>query len=80
MISLINSLCITLIFTAWVWALKQEIIGLGPDAHAVSNGAVKEKGHAQAHRPGSRRHTDNVLSDQHGKQRSNGGVPTWTIA
>ena len=25
MISLINSLCITLIFTAWVWALKQEI-------------------------------------------------------
>ena len=81
MISLINSLCITLIFTAWVWTLKQEIGSLGPVAHDAPDGAdEQEEGHAQAHHRGPVRRTDSALYDQNGKQRDKSGVATWTIA
>ncbi|MBL7077322.1 MAG: hypothetical protein ISS31_07610 [Kiritimatiellae bacterium] len=80
MIGLINSVCITLLFSAWVWTLKQDIQNLNQPAHDGPAGLNPIPEHKPtAHREPIRR-TDSVLFDQHGKARNGHGVATWTIA
>ncbi|MBT3294099.1 MAG: hypothetical protein HN919_06405 [Verrucomicrobia bacterium] len=76
MITLINAALITLIFSAWVWTLKQEIFNLGHSLQGDS--AHHEAAHNQQRGPVHR--TDSPLFDQHGKMRNKSGVATWTIA
>ncbi len=79
MIGLINSVCITLLFSFWVWTLKQDINQL---AHAGHDGSVRLTAvpeHKPVEHKGPVRRTESPLFDQHGKQRDKNGVATWTI-
>jgi hypothetical protein len=77
MISLINSVFITLLFSVWVWQLKQEIEGMRELAHGGAPGMDVQ--HAVPSHRGPVRRTDSALFDQSGKARTKEGVPTWTI-
>ena len=78
MISLVNSMCITLLFSVWIWALKQDIENLSRPAH---DGPEETKAPRQSKaNKGPVRRSDSALYDQTGKSRSKGGVATWTIA
>jgi len=79
MIGLINSLCITLLFSFWVWALKQDISQMAHLAHDGPSLTDPPERKTTAHK-GPARRTDSALYDQHGKQRNKDGVATWTIA
>lgn len=80
MIGLINSVCISLLFTAWVWTLKQDIQNLSQPAHDGPAGLTPiPEPRAVAHK-GPVRRSDTELFDQHGKHRDKQGVATWTIA
>ena len=80
MIGLINSICITLLFSFWVWTLKQDINQGSQLAHDGPTGmaAIPEQ-KPTAHK-GPIRRTESALFDQHGKQRDKSGVATLTIA
>lgn len=82
MISLINSVFITLLFSVWVWTLKQDIERLNQPASGGIAGAGGDLSHEPPTEPRkqTRLRTESPLYDQHGKRRSKDGVPTWTIA
>ncbi len=78
MIGLINSVCITLLFSFWVWSLKQDRQGQQL-AHEGPSGAGPAPEHKPAAHKGPIRRSDSALFDQHGKRRNKDGVATWTI-
>lgn len=77
MIGLINSVCITLLFSAWVWTLKQD---LNQPAHDGPAGLTPVPEDKPATHRGPIRRAEAVLFDQNGKDRDKQGVATWTIA
>lgn len=80
MIGLINSVCITLLFSFWVWTLKQHIQDLNEPAHDGPSGLTPAREHKPTEHKGPIRRTEHNLFDQDGKHRGRNGVPTWTIA
>jgi len=80
MMSLINSLFITVLFSYWVWSLKQDITSL--ESHArVTAGPTMDIPPEPAH-PDDR--TEHFGHAEHNhehivKVRGKGGVPTWEI-
>ena len=77
--SLINSVFITILFSYWVWSLKQDIVNLEDGAHATAGaapGPAPESDHRDhEHQPGHTGH-----AHEHAvKARGKGGVPTWEI-
>ncbi|MDP6490940.1 MAG: hypothetical protein QGH42_07020 [Kiritimatiellia bacterium] len=78
MIGLINTVCITLLFSGWVWGLKQDIQNLSQPAH--DGPALNPVHHNQpvGHK-GPIHPKESPLFDQHGKARDRQGVATWTI-
>jgi hypothetical protein len=90
----ILAICLTLVFTGWVWYLKQQVAEMACHAAAPGGGPVAvpaaERHHAhlvhaeRTHRPvepsrrAARRVTLSERESPNGCVRK-GGIPTWTI-
>jgi len=79
MISLVNSVFITLLFSVWIWTLKQDIEQLRRPAHDGPDMDLAPENVTPKSKP-PMRHSSSALYDQNGKERGNSGVATWTIA
>ena len=80
MISLINSVFITLLFSVWIWTLKQDIGHLRQPAHDGPGGLDVEPAARKPKQKSTTTRANPALFDQHGKARNGSGVSTWTIA
>ena len=75
MIVLLNTIFITLLFSFWVWTLKQDIEEM---KHAQGNRTAEEPDPVMAHR--TVHHATPAMAHAGGNvKRNRNGVPTWTI-
>jgi hypothetical protein len=78
MITILHAVFITLLFSFWVWTLKQDIETL----KHIGGTADGHEGECVARAPGALPHHQVDKHDPFDtaiKNRGRGGVPTWTI-
>jgi len=68
--NMLIAVCITVLFSAWVFTLKQEVDYLHKRVWSAKNGSQRK--HANADAPAPSRRVQRTVS-------TTAGVPTWTI-